>query len=422
MWQSRRARGLAIVIAVGLDLLVWHGAVRTMSGGQVPTWVPVVVTLAGHQCLWWLGRHPRAVLGAQVALGSASLLVPFWQPFAGLLLATYAGCAGLGARRVAGMLPAVAAVLLAHSHGSARLTAAPVSSTLTLFALWGVLAAITVSLGLRAYAVAGRSLQSAVVAQRRLDRELAAERRRIAHELHDGVGGTVTAVHLHAAAARELQAGPRRWSSDVAGGGLGERPGGDSLAAIEAGAERTLVELRRLLASLTSPGTPVTASSPDREPLDGGRPWAGALPTLTTEAARLAASARELGLTVALTGPWDEQKIERLSDAMTTAVLRTLAEGLTNAVKHGGPGTTCVADLAILAVGGLELTITSTPPRRSRAQHRRHQPCGWSGGRGLTGLQQRASQLGGRLQVWPADDDGPDFRIRLQLPALPVAA
>lgn len=419
MWQSRRGRGLAMVIAAGLDVLVWHGAVRTMGGDLVPSWVPVVVMVAGHQSLWLLGRHPRAVLATQVILGSASLVVPLWQPFAGLLLATYAVCARFGARRATPTLPAVGAVLLAHSYGSARLTAAPFGSTMTLFALWGVVASIAVILGVRAHSLATRNRQSAVVAQHRLDRELAAERRRIAHELHDGVGGTVTAVHLHAAAARELQAGPHSWSTDPAGGGLVGRAGGDSLAAIEAGAERTLVELRRLLASLTASGSVATADQPELgRPAEGG-PRTGAHSTLMTEAAQLAASARGLGVVVALSGPWDE--VDRLSDAMTTAVLRTLQEGLTNAVKHGGPDTTCVADLVLGTAGGLELTITSTPPRRSRSQHRRHHPSGYSGGHGLAGLQERASQLGGRVQVWPADDDVPEFRLRLQLPGLPVA-
>ena len=51
-----RARAVAVTVAIIIDLLVWGGAVATTSGGAVPWWLPVAVTVVGHQSLWFVGQ------------------------------------------------------------------------------------------------------------------------------------------------------------------------------------------------------------------------------------------------------------------------------------------------------------------------------------------------------------------------------
>jgi signal transduction histidine kinase len=429
VWASRGSRATAVAAAAGLDLLVWHGAVRTMTGSTISPWLPVVTTLAAHQSLWWLSRAPRLTLASQALFGSVSLVVPLWQPFAGLFLALHAGTARLGLRRIAGFLPAVLAVLLAHSHGSARLTAAPVSATLTVLALWGALTALVLASSIRQHRLVARTWVAVADARRHAETELVDERRRIARELHDGVGGAVTAVHLHAAAARaslgDLPVPGARRSRDL----RSDQTAG-SLAAIEAGAERSLVELRRLVAELLptgtpppNPGFPGTAAAPG-SPGSPGAPDVGRRPPeLLAEVDAWVRGTRDLGVEVHLVGDWSTEVLPLPEDPRAHAVLRTVHEALTNVVKHAGPGSSCTLELVPRdAAGCLVLTATSRAGRHTaRGPAAADRPAGWSGGHGLTGLAERATLLGGRLTAAPV---GPRiFVVRMSLPPslVPVA-
>ncbi|MEI2731225.1 MAG: histidine kinase [Dermatophilaceae bacterium] len=385
MLASRGSRAGAGLIAIGLDLLVWGGAVRTMSGSTVPAWVPVLGIVLGHQSLWFICHRPRLVLGVQVALGSVSLVVPRWQPFAGLLMAAYAATAAVGLGRIRLLLSGVGLVLLAHSYGSARLTAQPVSSTATLFALWLTVAGVAVGVGMRRRTLAHRAWHSTTLAADRAQRALLAERRRIARDLHDGLGGAVTAVHLHAATARALD-------------GTADRPAAGSLAAIEAGAERSVLELRRVVGSLLP-----RPDHPTPSPAD-----------LLAEVPLLAKAARYAGLRVTLAGDWAEAGHHDLEPAAVSALVGTVQEGLTNALKYGPRGGGAILELRI-GTRRLDLDVTSDLGRPERG---RSSPSGpWSGGQGLQNLAERARLAGGWLR---AGIDGGLFRVHLHLPLAPV--
>ncbi len=381
MWASRGARAGAGVVAIGLDLLVWGGAVRTMSGSSVPPWLPVLGIVVGHQSLWLICHRPRLVLGVQVALGSVSLVVPRWQPFAGLLMAAYAATAAVGLGRIRLLLSGVGLVLLAHSYGSARLTAQPASSTATLFALWLALGALAVGVGLRRRTLAHRAWHSTTLASDRAQRALLAERRRIARDLHDGLGGAVTAVHLHAASARALDGTPDR-SPAVA------------LAAIEAGAERSVVELRRVVSSLLPQPDDPTPSPAD----------------LLAEVPLLTQAARYAGLRVTLAGDWAEAGQRGLEPAAVSALVGTVQEGLTNALKHGPRGGCATLELRIRN-RRLDLDVTSDLRRPGGDPPAAPGP--WSGGQGLGNLAERARLADGRLTAGVAGDV---FRVHLRLP------
>ncbi|MEI2764536.1 MAG: histidine kinase [Dermatophilaceae bacterium] len=386
MGASRRARAAVVVGSIGIDLLVWHGAVRTVLGTAVPTWLPVLALALAHQSLWLVGRRPRLVLGIQIALGSVSLVVPLWQPFAGLLTGTYAVSARRGARGVAGMLPAVLAVLVSHSYGSARLTAAPASSTAILLALWGALTAVVVAAGVRRHTLAAHGRQRVRLAQAQAQADLIEQRRRIAHDLHDGLGAAVTALHLHA------------WGGGAASGD-GPLPA-RSVAAIRSGAQHTLVELRRVVGSLQPSSGPAGAALP-------------AAPSPSREVARLARSARTLGMRVSLHGPWSELADDDLAPVAAEALVRTAQECLTNALKYAGAGA-CTLELrrGTAAVTLCVRSTTGRPPAVAPSP-----PDGWSGGGGLAGLAHRAALAGGRLRAGPTAGG---FQVTLRVPTCVV--
>ena len=107
---------LLVTTAVGVDLLAWNGDVVTAAGPALPSWAPVLATIAVHQSLWWRRSRAAPVFAGQTAFALVSLGVPLWQPVAGLLVATYA--AGARGLRVTPVALALATVALGHGSVS----------------------------------------------------------------------------------------------------------------------------------------------------------------------------------------------------------------------------------------------------------------------------------------------------------------
>jgi signal transduction histidine kinase len=237
--SPRAMSTLLVTTAVGVDLLAWNGDVMTAAGPALPSWAPVLATIAVHQSLWWRRSRAAHVFAAQAAFALVSLGVPLWQPVAGLLVASYA--AGARGLRVTPVALALAAVAFGHGWGVARSASAPLSALLSVALLTGLLAGIGYAAGHRQWR-AGRHVVAAHAAYQRAveDTRRAAlqdERLRIARELHDGVAGSVTTLLLQAAGARAV-------ATDVA------PTTSVTLAAIEDQAGRTLDELRRVVDGL----------------------------------------------------------------------------------------------------------------------------------------------------------------------------
>ena len=84
--------------------------------------------------------------------------------------------------------------------------------------------------------------------------------------------------------------------------------------------------------------------------------------------------------------------------------MRIISEGLTNALRHQGPGTQVDVELALSDVARLTL-ISSTPsPTPSEVP---------GSGVGLIGVEERALALGGKLETW---GDAKKFIVRAELP------
>ncbi len=205
----------------------------------------------------------------------------------------------------------------------------------------------------------------------------AAERARIARELHDVVAHHVSVMVVQAdGAGYVLRSDPDRAAT--------------ALAAVSATGRQALTELRRLLGVLRS-----TDQHADLAPVPGLR-----------ELRELLDQARTAGLEVSytLTGtPRD------LPEGAELAAYRMVQESLTNTRKHAGLAATA-AVLLQYETDGLILQVTDDGMAA---------PAGEPGGHGLAGMRERIAMYGGTVTAGPLPGGG--FRVRAWLPCPPAA-
>ncbi|HKT01206.1 MAG TPA: histidine kinase [Rugosimonospora sp.] len=200
----------------------------------------------------------------------------------------------------------------------------------------------------------------------------AAERARIARDLHDAVAHGLSIVVIQAQAAA---------------GAMEKRPATAraALAAIVATGRDSLAEMRRLL-GLTRP------QSPELAPLPG----LGDLPGL-------AERVRAAGLPVSLRVDGDDLGV---SPGVGLCAYRIVQEALTNALKYAGPHATvdvtlhCGANKVELAVHDTGRGAGGEPDELR--------------GNGLRGMRERVAMLGGTVAAGDAPDGG--FQVCAELP------
>ncbi len=207
--------------------------------------------------------------------------------------------------------------------------------------------------------------------ERRTREAIAEERARIARELHDVVGHSISLMGIQAGAVRRvLPAGLDREREMLQGI---ERTGRDSVA-----------EMRRLIGLLRA-----TDDVPDRAP-----------PTLARVHA-LVQQVRHAGLTVELSVTGD---VDDLPPGRGLASYRVVQEALTNALKHA-PGAPVSVRIARSAAGvDIEVESASLPGA----------PDTGSGGHGLIGMRERVALYEGRFDAGPMPDGG--FLVRAWFP------
>lgn len=181
----------------------------------------------------------------------------------------------------------------------------------------------------------------------------AAERARIAREMHDIVAHNLSViVGLADGGAYAARSGGRPSPGAADGSALrpadpsAERPA-QALDAISATGREALGELRRLLGVLheQGPGPAHLAPQPGLAELEP-----------------LLQRVREAGLPVRCTVRGDSGT---LSEGRQLTVYRIVQEALTNTLKHGGEGTTAAVRLDC-AAGGVEIEVTDTGPPSGR--------------------------------------------------------
>jgi signal transduction histidine kinase len=217
---------------------------------------------------------------------------------------------------------------------------------------------------------------------RQAEQAVAAERARIARELHDIVAHHLSVVVLQAAGAR-----------------ASGQPADGALAKIEHSGRQALAEMRRLLGMLREP---------DEEPDLTPQPGLGELPAL-------AESVRAAGLPVRLVIDGDGAA---LPAAVDVSAYRIVQEALTNVLKHAGSAhadvtISYVEDAVTIevtddgeggrAVLGVPVMAGAGPPGTADAD-----------GRGLTGMRERVALFGGDLRAGPRPGGG--FAVRVRLP------
>ena len=204
----------------------------------------------------------------------------------------------------------------------------------------------------------------------------AAERARIARELHDVVAHNVSVMVVQA---------------DGASYALGSDPdrARQALAAIASTGRQALTEMRRMLGVL-------------RRDEDGTEPERAPLPGIG-QLGELLEQTRATGLAVSFTV---EGVPQPLPDGAALAAYRIVQESLTNTRKHGGPRATAQVTLRYLE-DALLLRITDDGRGGAAASD--------GAGHGLTGMRERVAIYGGWVQAGPRPSGGYQVTARLPL-------
>ena len=378
--RSRRA-GLDVAVA-GLAVLLMTAGTRKGLADWLPHWA--IFALAAAQGLILLGRRraPLAVLVGTTAAGAVMIAAGFPAGSAGFgvdcaayAVAMYGGDWGQGedAERPRVLAPGLKVGLAAVLAAATVLVIATVTpDSRSASAPWSLytVGLVTLSGWVLGYAVRTRRAYIAELKARaaRLEAEegeraagaVADERLRIARELHDVIGHSISLITVQAEAAT------RSTRTDPAA-----VPG--FLATISAASREALAEMRHVLAVLRPDATADLSPQPGLE----------ALPELVK---RLDSG----GLPVRL----DLEAME-LPPGVALAVYRIVQESLTNVLKHAGPGATAsvtvARDAASVRVSVLDdgSGPVSSGPVGSLPRT----------GHGIVGMRERVAVYGGTLSI-----------------------
>ena len=271
-----------------------------------------------------------------------------------------------------------------------RLTPAPASSHIEQIIFVAlVLGVLAVSVWVLGDSVAYRRAHNAWLEERARRAEAerdakaqlaaAAERSRIAREMHDIVAHNLSVIVGLADGGRYAAARSPERSAQA-------------LGAIAGAGREALGELRQLLGVLTGNDHPAAELAPQ--------------PGLTDLEALLD-RVRAAGLPVRCTVHGDGGG---LSEGRQLAVYRIVQEALTNTLKHAGPAATAEVVLGY-ARGAVDVQVTDTG---------RGTPAGAPDGQGLHGMRERAAMYEGTLRAGAAPAGG--WRVEAHLPAPQASA
>jgi signal transduction histidine kinase len=363
------------IAAAGLTAVATAAAVGP-DGNAIagPSWLLVLLPLLMGVALVLRRRAPLLMwIAIWAGLALQDLLT--LDPPRGLefTFVLFAAAYSLGAyaslrRGVAGLVvtaPVMAEIsdkggLLASSHpGGAGVTL----SSLQILAFW--LAGVLVRARRQAASLAARS----AALQHQAEQATAAERARIAREMHDIVAHHLSVIVLQAAGAR-----------------ASGKPAEAVLEKIENSARQALGETRRLLGVLRDP---------DEETGLAPQPGIG-------ELGALAARVRAAGLPVNLVISGHHAA---LPAAVDVSVYRIVQEALTNVLKHAGPAR------ADVTIGCADEAVTIEITDNGTGEPGNQTP---AGGHGLAGMRERAAVFGGELRAGPRPAGG--FAVQARLP------
>ncbi|MGV9449951.1 sensor histidine kinase [Streptomyces sp. NPDC003635] len=365
----------AAVIAAVVDYTS-GGWTYIAENDTLPGWLILGLSLGFSVPLLWRRTHPVPVLLSMVpvalvnsatgALLQASLLllVALFNAALRVRMGTLLWLYGLL------LTPSVVAAARYPAEQGWDQTLVPAAMSLALAAMSGIV-------------VRARQdhLASLVERARRLEVErdqqarlaTAAERARIAREMHDIIGHNLSVITGLADGGRYAAAkSPERASQ--------------ALNAIATTSRQALTELRRLLDVLADDEPP----RPDLTPQ----------PTLTDLTA-LIEGVREAGLPVHTT----VKGTPTSTPGRQLTIYRVIQEALTNTLKHAGPQATSHIEISYGEGGAVSATVTDTG---------RGATLNGTEGRGLPGMRERTALYDGTLEAGPDPQGG--WRVHLELP------
>jgi signal transduction histidine kinase len=368
------------IAAAGLTAVAVWGPSRLLGTPITGPWwrlallplllgVPLVLRRRAPLLMW---------LAIWAGLALESRLVQFPLVGAEFTIVLFAAAYSLGAhtslrRAVAGLV--ISTPIIAEIGHQGRLGLAPsdlhggsaaVLWLLQLLAFW--LVGVLIHARRQAASLAGRN----AALQRQAEQAAAAERARIAGELHDIVSHHLSVMVLLAAGARAS--------------GKATGPALENLENIERSGRQALAENRRLLDVLRDTGEEAALA-----------PQPG-----ICELGALAASVRAAGLPVSLVIDGDPAAVPA---AVDVSVYRIVQEALTNVLKHAGRARADVTIGCAAEAVTIEITDDGTGESGDQAP---------AGGHGLAGMRQRAAIFGGELHAGPRPGGG--FAVRARLP------
>ncbi len=207
------------------------------------------------------------------------------------------------------------------------------------------------------------------------ERAAVAERQRVARELHDIVGHSLSVIAVRSEAATRV--GPTDPAVAI-----------EAAAATGAIARSALADVRRVLSGLREDDADVELAP------------AASLDDLPA----LLAATEKVGVTIELLAPLPPA--DSVGAAVAISAYRIVQEALTNVIRHAGHESTVGV---LVAIDGPSLVVQveddgTQPPLSSESPH----------GTGITGMRERVVVLGGTLDVGSSADGG--FCVRAVLP------
>lgn len=369
--------------------LVGAGGAAGEPLGSAAQWWWIGASTVVAAALWLRLSWPLASWSAAVAVLVSSMAMGSpWGLEWLVLLAPALPLVAVAAAEPSRRSLTVAAITALAGTAVAAAQASPLSAVMPL--------AVAAGAWLAGYASYSRRRQAEELTARadRLEREREAvaagaradERAALARELHDVVSHNVAVMVVQASAAQSVVA------ADAARAAA-------AMEAVERTGRAAMAELRTMLAAL---------EDPDRE--RGTATHSSATPGLD-RLEGVVKSSRAAGLDVHLDVRADAKQ---LPQPLATTALRVAQEGLTNTLRHA-KATAAVVTVAV-EQGALSVGVTDDGVglAGSRAAHEPLDPA-HRGRRGLAGLRQRVTLLGGELDVGEAEHGGTTIRARLPL-------
>ncbi|WP_433472448.1 sensor histidine kinase [Spirillospora sp. CA-142024] len=405
-WQEHlrdRLRPLDMVVALLLFGCSFPGSLVSLPGTELRvSWWPGVL-LSGVSCiaLLWRRDHPRVIVAVTTAcavmmtvlgyLPTALLMAPLMVALYSLAVHT-----DRSATRVHGLTATALVVgvdlLVGFDDLSLDLRGPDGATDGLLLKGAGPVAYLLLSIVFgsavrlrRAYL--REATARAEHAERSREEEarhrVAAERMRIARELHDVVAHHLVLANMQAGTAAHLMRTDPEQVTKI----LTDLSGTTSSA---------LRELKATVGLLRQAGDPDVPTEP--------APGLARLPDLT-------GSFQATGLTVTVS---TEGRPRPLSPGVDLTAFRIVQEALTNVTKHAATAAACVR----LVYAHDRLTVTIVNDHGAGADGPAPAAPERDGGFGLIGMRERALSVGGRLQAGPRPGGG--FQVTADLPLQPA--